>query len=44
MRVSALAAALLVALNPVLAVDHRELFSHPASDPTKFCNAWRCAW
>jgi hypothetical protein len=44
MRTSIIAAALLAAVAPVLAADYRQLYKHAKSDPTTFCNSWRCAW
>jgi hypothetical protein len=44
MRTSILAAALLAAVAPALAADNRQLYTHAKSDPTTFCNTWRCAW
>lgn len=44
MRVSLFAAALVAVAAPALASDLRQLYKHADSDPTTFCNSWRCAW
>jgi hypothetical protein len=44
MQTFTILATLALAATTVIAVDNREVFTHPDSDGKKFCQSWKCAW